>query len=112
MADLYVALRSDRPGVLKISASDNAYISCEALQTDHCDTVRPVAIFCYVGENVSLVHEALESKRLAGDWFVVSLREACDTVSRVLAEELVHASRNDSGDDVPLLCHAGESRTG
>ena len=90
MADLYVALRSDRPGVLKISASDNAHISCEALQAGHCFTVRPVAIFCYVGENVSLVHEALESKWLADDWFEVSLREACDTVSRVLAEELVH----------------------
>jgi hypothetical protein len=111
MTDLYVALRGDCPGVLRISASDNAYISCEALQTDHCFTVRPVAIFCYVGENVSLVHEALESKRLANDWFEVSLREACDTVSRVLAE-LVHASRDDSADDVPLVCHTGKGRIG
>ena len=88
MTDLYVAVRSDCPGVLRISASDNTYISCAALQADRCFTVRPVAIFCYVGEYVSLVHAELESRRLAGDWFAVSLREACDTVTRVLADEL------------------------
>jgi len=91
MTDLYLAVRSDCPGVLRISASDNAYLSCEALQTGHCFTVRPVAIFCYVGEYVSLVHAALESKRLANDWFAVSLREACDTVSRALADEVARA---------------------
>ena len=91
MTDLYLAVRSDCPGVLRISASDNAYMSCAALQAGHCFTVRPLAIFCGAGECVSLVHAAFESKRLAGDWFVVSLPEACDTVSRVLAEELVHA---------------------
>ena len=91
MTDLYVAPRSDYPGVLRISASDNIYISCEALQADHCFTVRPLAIFCNAGEYVSLVHAAFESKRLAGDWFVVSPREACDTVSRVLADEVARA---------------------
>ena len=90
----------------------NAYCSCGALQADRCFTVRPVAIFCYVGEYVSLVHEALESKRLAHDWFEVSLREACDTVSRVLVEELVHASRDDSSHDVPMVCHTGKGRIG
>ena len=89
MTDLYVAVRSDCPGALRISASDNAYLSCEALQAGHCFTVRPVAIFCYVGEYVSLVHAALESKGLAGDWFAVSLREVCDAISRVLADEAV-----------------------
>ena len=88
MTDLYLAVRSDRPGIIKIAASDNAYCSCGALQADHCFTVPPLAIFCGAGEYVSLVHAALESKRLAGDWFAVSLREACDTVSRVLADEL------------------------
>ena len=107
MTVLYLAVRSDCPGVLRISASDNTYISCAALQADHCFTVRPVAIFCYVGEYVSLVHAALESKRLAHDWFAVSLREACGTVSRVLAEELVRASRDDSGDD-PMICQPGQ----
>ena len=91
MTDLYLAVRSDCPGTLRISASDNTYISCEALQAGHCFTVRPVAIFCYVGEYVSLVHAALESMRLANDWFAVSLREACDTVSRVLADEVARA---------------------
>ena len=107
MADLYVAGRSDRPGVLKVAASDNAYCSCSALQAGHCFTVRPLAIFCDAGECVSLVHAELESKRLAGDWFAVSLREACDTVSRVLAEELAHAFGDDSGDD-PVICQPGQ----
>ena len=91
MTDLYVAVRIDCPGALGISASDNTYTSCEALQAGHCFTVRPVAIFCYVGEYVSLVHAALESKRLANDWFAVSLREECDSVSRVLADDLARA---------------------
>ena len=112
MTDLYLAVRSDCPGILKVAASDNGYCSCAALQAGHCFTVRPVAIFCYVGEYVSLVHAALESKGLAGDWFAVSLREACDAVSRVLAEELAHASRDDPGDDIPLLCHTGQGRIG
>ena len=112
MTDLYLAVRSDCPGVLRISASDNACISCAALQAGRCFTVRPLAIFCDAGECVSLVHAELESRRLAGDWFAVSLREACDTVSRVLAEELAHASRDDSGDDVPMVCHTGKGRIG
>jgi hypothetical protein len=112
MADLYVAGRSDRPGVLKVAASDNGFCSCAALQAGHCFTVRPLAIFCDAGECVSLVHAELESRRLAGDWFAVSLREVCDTVSRVLAEELAHASRDDSGDDVPMVCHTGKGRIG
>ena len=108
MTDLCVALRSDYPGVLRISASDNIYISCETLQADHCFTVRPLAILCNAGEHVSQVHAAFESKRLAGDWLAVSLREACDTVSCVLAEELAHACRDDSGDDVPMVCLTGQ----
>ena len=91
MADLYLAVRSDCPGVLRISASDNTYCSCAALQAGHCFTVRPLAIFCDAGECASLVHAELESKRLANDWFAVSLREACDTVSRVLADEVARA---------------------
>ena len=115
MADLYLAIRSDRPGIIKVAASDNAYCSCTSLQAGHCFTVRPLAIFCGAGECVSLVHAALESTRLASDWFAVSLRDARDTVSRVLAEELAHAFRDDSGDDVPMVpmvCHARESRIG
>ena len=112
MTDLYLAVRSDCPGVLKVAASENAYCSCGAPQAGHCFTVRPVAIFCYVGEYVSLVHAALETKRLAGDWFALPFKEACDAVRTVLAEELAHAFRDDSGDDVPIpmICHAGEGR--
>ena len=84
MTDLYVAVRSDRPSVLKVAASDNAYCSCAALQAGHCFTVRPLAIFCDAGECVSLVHAELESRRLAGDWFTISLSEACKTICRVL----------------------------
>ena len=84
MADLYVAGRSDRPGILKVAASDNAYCSCAALQAGHCFTVRPLAIFCDAGECASLVHAELESRRLAGDWFTISLSEACKTICRVL----------------------------
>ena len=84
MADLYLAVRSDRPSILKVAASDNGYCSCAALQAGHCFTVRPLAIFCDAGECVSLVHAAFESKRLAGDWFTVSLSEACKTICRVL----------------------------
>ena len=65
MTDLYLAVRSDCPGVLRISVSDNAHMSCAALQAGHCFTVRPLAIFCDAGECVSLVHAELESKRLA-----------------------------------------------
>ena len=67
MTDLYVAVRSDRPGLLKVAASDNAYCSYGALQAGPCFTVRPLAIFCGAGKYVSLVQAALESKRLAGD---------------------------------------------
>ena len=84
MADLYVAARSDRPGILKVAASDNAYCSCAALQAGHCFTVRPLAIYCDAGDYVSLVHAALQTKRLAGDWFAISLSEACKTICRVL----------------------------
>ena len=91
MTDLYVAVRSDCPGVLKVAASDNGYCSCPALQAGHCFTVRPLAIFCDAGDCVSLVHAELESRRLAGDWFAVSLREVCDAVSRVLADEVARA---------------------
>ena len=65
MTDLYMAVKSDRPGLLKVAASDNAYCSYGALQAGHCFTVR--AIFCGAGKYVSLVQAALESKRLAGD---------------------------------------------
>ena len=84
MTDLYVAVGSDCPGALRISASDNAYMSCAALQAGHCFTVRPLAIFCDAGECASLVHAELESRRLAGDWFTISLSEACKTLCRVL----------------------------
>ena len=107
MADLYVAGRSDLPSALKVAASDNAYCSCAALQAGHCFTVRPLAIFCDAGDCVSLVHAELESRRLAGEWFAVSLREACDTVSRVLAEELAHAFGDDSGGG-PMICQPGQ----
>ena len=107
MSDSYVAVRRDCPDVLRISASENTYCSGAALQAGHCFTVRPLAIFCDAGECVSLVHAELESRRLAGDWFAVSLREACDTVSRVLAEELAHAFGDDSGDD-PMICQPGQ----
>ena len=53
--------------------------------------MEPVIIFCGAGDCASLVHLAIESKRVAGDWFAVSLKEACDAVCVVLAEELVHA---------------------
>ena len=88
---MYIAQRSDQPKLLKVAASNNAYISCGVLQKGHCFNVEPVAIFCGAGDCVSLVHLAIESKRVAGDWFAVSLKEACGAVCTVLAEELVHA---------------------
>ena len=91
MADLYLAVRSDRPGIIMVAASENAYCSCAALQAGHCFTVRPLAIFCGAGDCVSLVHLAIESKRVAGDWFAVSLKDACNAACTVLAEELVPA---------------------
>ena len=91
MADLYLATRSDRPGIIMVAASENAYCSCAALQARHCFTVRPLAIFCNAGEHVSQVHAALESKRLAGDWFTVSLEDACDAVCIALADEVARA---------------------
>ena len=89
--DLYIAQRSDQPKLFKVAASDNAYVSCGMLQKGHCFNVEPVAIFCGAGDCVSLVHLAIESKRVAGDWFAVSLKEACNAVCVVLAEELVPA---------------------
>ena len=89
--DLYIAQRSDQPKLFKVAASDNAHISCGVLQKGHCFNVEPVAIFCGAGDCVSLVHLAIESKRVEGDWFGVSLKEACDAVCKVLAEELAHA---------------------
>ena len=89
--DLYTAQSGDQPKLFKVAASDNAYISCGMLQKGHCFNVEPVATFCAAGDCVSLVHLAIESKRVAGDWFAVSLKEACGAVCKVLAEELVHA---------------------
>ena len=89
--NLYIAQRSDQPKLFKVAASDKAYISCGMLQKGHCFTVELVIIFCGAGEYVSLVHLATDSKRVAGDWFAVSLKDACNAVCAVLAEELVHA---------------------
>ena len=89
--NLYIAQRSDQPKLFEIAASDNAYINCGMLQKGHCFTVEPVIIFCGAGDCVSLVHLAIESKRAAGDWFGVSLKDASDAVCVVLAEELVRA---------------------
>ena len=72
--------RSDDPSILKVSSSDNAYMSCETLQKGHCFTVEPVVIFAEAGDYQDVVHKALEQWKVSGDWFVISLSEACNAI--------------------------------
>ena len=84
--DLFIASMSDRPDLLMVSSSADAYKSCELMQRGHRLTVEPVAIFCGAGDCDHVVHQALERWKVFGGWYEVTLEAACDVICRALEE--------------------------
>ena len=82
--DLFVARRSDRPELLMVSCSDNAVITCEEMQRGYCLTVEPVVIFRGAGECDSVVRKTIEQWKVFGDWYEMTLDDACWVISRTL----------------------------
>jgi hypothetical protein len=88
MADLYLAVRSDRRGIVKIGRSDNPYRRCDALASSHCFRVQPAVVYPGAGSCESAVHSVLDSKRVEGgpgrEWFAVTLQQASNAVHQCL----------------------------
>ena len=88
MADLYLAIRSDRRGIVKIGRSDNPYRRCDSLAASHCFRVQPAVVYPGAGSCEAAVHSILDSKRVEGgpgrEWFAVTLQQASDAVHECL----------------------------
>ena len=84
MADLYLAIRSDRRGIVKIGRSDNPYRRCDSLAASHCFRVLPAVVYPGAGSCEAAVHSVLGSTRVEGgpgrEWFAVTLKQASDAV--------------------------------
>ena len=82
--DLFVARRSDRPDLLMVGSSDNAVMTCELMQRGYCLTVDPVVIFRGAGEYDSVVRKTIEQWKVFGDWYEMTLDDACWVICRTL----------------------------
>ena len=91
MADLYLAIRSDRRGIVKIGRSDNPYRRCDSLAASHCFRVQPAVVYPGAGSCESAVHSLLDSRRVEGgpgrEWFTVTLQQAVNAVHRCLSHD-------------------------
>ena len=96
MADLYLAIRSDLRGIVKIGRSNDPYRRCDALASSHCFRVQPAVIYPGAGSCESAVHSVLDSKRVEGgpgrEWFAVTLQQASDAVHQCLPCDSGHQS--------------------
>ena len=91
MTDLYLAIRSDRRGIVKIGRSNDPYRRCDALASSHCFRVQPTVIYPGAGSCEGAVHSVLDSKRVEGGpgraWFAVTLQEASNAVHQCLPQD-------------------------
>ena len=75
--DLYIAIRSDAPHLLKIGKSSNSHSRCTQLQRGHCFRIRILAIFHRRGSCEKNVHRALADYQIANsEWFAIDLLQA------------------------------------
>ena len=91
MTDLYLAMRSDRRGIVKIGRSNDPYRRCDALASSHCFRVQPAVIYPGAGSCEGAVHSVLDSKRVEGgpgrEWFAVTLQEASNAIHQCLSHD-------------------------
>ena len=91
MADLYLAIRSDHRGIVKIGRSNHPYRRCDTLATSHCFRVKPVVVYPGAGSHEGAVHTVLDSKRVEGgpgrEWFAVTLQQASNAVHQCLPQD-------------------------
>ena len=81
MGDLYIAIRSDAPHLLKIGRSSNALSRCRQLQTGHCFQIRVLAIFRGMGACEKPAHRALREYRVDWfEWFAVDMLTAVEAI--------------------------------
>ena len=103
MTDLYLAIRSDRRGIIKIGRSDNPYRRCDALAASHCFRVAPAVVFPGAGSCETAVHSVLDSKRVEGGpgrgWFAVTLKQASDAVHQCVPPDEASALQCLPGPD-------------
>lgn len=48
--------------------------------------MHPVVIFANAGDCDEAIHKALEQWRVRGDWYAISMQEACHEICRALAK--------------------------
>jgi hypothetical protein len=91
MADLYLAIRSDHRGIVKIGRSNDPYRRCDTLATSHCFRVKPVVVYPGAGCHEGAVLSVLDSKRVEGgpgrEWFAVTLQQASNAVHQCLPQD-------------------------
>ena len=88
VSDLYIATRSDRPGICKVGRSCNARKRCATLSASQCFTVDPVHVYPGGGGYEKDVHVALQEHRLDGgsgrEWFKLSAADAKKIIEKVV----------------------------
>ena len=77
--DLYIATRSDSPGILKIGKSSNSRSRCDQLQWGHCFQISVDAILHNRGNCEKIVHKILKEYRIGkSEWFRVGFDKALE----------------------------------
>ena len=91
--DLYLAIRSDAPHLLKIGRSSNALSRCRQLQTGHCFKIHVEALWVGFGARERAVHRALQDYRIENsEWFAVDWLTTAAAINAARPEEAKHAS--------------------
>ena len=77
--DLYIATRSDSPGILNIGKSSNSRSRCDQLQWGHCFQISVDAILHNRGNCENIVHTILKEYRIGkSEWFRVGFEKALE----------------------------------
>ena len=77
--DLYIATRSDSPGILEIGKSSNSRSRCDQLQWGHCFQISVGAILHNRGKCEKIVHTILKEYRIGNsEWFRVGFEKALE----------------------------------
>jgi len=88
MSSLYIAKRSDAPGLLKIGRSNNPAARLVQLQTGHCFNMVPVTIFPGLGHMESAIQRALRPSRIdtgyGREWFEASTADVLNIIGNRL----------------------------
>ena len=93
--DLYLAIRSDAPHLLKIGRSSNALSRCRQLQTGHCFKIHVEALWVGFGARERAVHRALQDYRVENsEWFAVDWLTTAAAINAARPEEAKTCKRD------------------